>query len=472
VNAHAELLAASARRPPLLVVDDEPSILHIVGHLAAGAGFDFVPCPGGRQAIDRLHQGHIDMAVVDLRMPEIGGIEVLRAIRAADPDCQVVLMSGDATIDSAVEAVKLGAIDYLTKPFDIGRLKGLMRTVHDEFERRRKLLAADGEIAKNAEFCGMIGRSAAMQELFSLIRRLAPHVRTALITGETGCGKELVARALYENGPRKSNRFVPINCSAVVESLFESELFGHVRGAFTGANDHKTGLFELADGGTIFLDEVGELPLAVQAKLLRALENGEVQRVGSLQTKRVDVHVLAATNRDLNAEAAAGRFRSDLLYRLNIVELRVAPLRERREDIPYLTAAFIRQSTARLSRKVVGTTPGAERALATASWPGNVRQLRNVIERACILADTEFISEQELNLIERAAPDAAPAVTDASDDGLLSTLERNHIVEVLKQTHGNKLLAAKILGLDRRALYRRLDRYGIGTVTRRSKAAE
>jgi len=482
VNAHAGLMTgdpanaghgmALSRRPTLLVVDDEPSILHIVGHLAAGAGFDFIPCPGGRQAIDRLQQGHIDMAVVDLRMPEIGGLEVLRAIRAADPDCQVVLMSGDATIDSAVEAVKLGAIDYLTKPFDIGRLKGLMRTVHDEFERRRKLLAADGEIAKNAEFCGMIGRSAAMQELFSLIRRLGPHVRTALITGETGSGKELVARALYESGPRRSNRFVPINCSAVVESLFESELFGHVRGAFTGANDHKTGLFELADGGTIFLDEVGELPLAVQAKLLRALENGEVQRVGSLQTKRVDVHVLAATNRDLHAEAGAGRFRSDLLYRLNIVELRVPPLRERREDIPYLTAAFIRQTTARLSRRVVGTTPGAERALASASWLGNVRELRNVIERACILADTDFISEQELNLIERATPAVAHAATGDPEDGLLSTLERNHIVEVLKQTHGNKLMAAKILGLDRRALYRRLDRYGIGTVARRSKPSD
>jgi DNA-binding NtrC family response regulator len=463
---------ASSRRPTLLVVDDEASILHIVGHLAAGAGFDFIPCPGGRQAIDRLQQGHIDMAVVDLRMPEIGGIEVLRAIRAADPDCQVVLMSGVATIDSAVEAVKLGAIDYLTKPFDIGRLKGLMRTVHDEFERRRKLLAADGEIARNAEFCGMIGRSAPMQELFSLIRRLGPHVRTALISGETGSGKELVARALYENGPRRSNRFVPINCSAVVESLFESELFGHVRGAFTGASENKTGLFELADGGTIFLDEVGELPLGVQAKLLRALENGEVQRVGSLQSKRVDVHVLAATNRDLHAEAAAGRFRSDLLYRLNIVELHVPPLRDRREDIPVLTAAFIRQTTARLSRGVVGTTPGAERALATASWPGNVRELRNVIERACILADTDFISEQELNLIERGSPTATGVRLSDADDGSLSTLERNHIVDVLKQTKGNKLLAAKILGVDRRALYRRLERYGIGAVTRRSRSQD
>jgi DNA-binding NtrC family response regulator len=464
-----EPLSGVSRRPTLLVVDDEPSILHVVGHLASGAGFDFIPCPGGRQAIDRLEHGHIDMAVVDLRMPEIGGIEVLRAIRAADPDCQVVLMSGDATIDSAVEAVKLGAIDYLTKPFDIGRLKGLMATVRDGFERRRKLLAADGEIARNAEFCGMIGRSAAMQELFSLIRRLGPHVRTALITGETGSGKELVARALYERGPRRTGRFVPINCSAVVESLFESELFGHVRGAFTGANENKTGLFELADGGTIFLDEVGELPLGVQAKLLRALENGEVQRVGSLQSKRVDVHVLAATNRDLHAEAAAGRFRSDLLYRLNIVELRVPALRERREDIPYLTAAFIRQTTARLSRRVIGTTPGAERALATASWPGNVRELRNAIERACILADADFISEQELNLIEHVTPAATQAGTGEPDDGSLATLERKHIADILKQTHGNKLLAAKILGLDRRALYRRLDRYRIGSVTRRSK---
>jgi two-component system response regulator HydG len=455
------------RRPTILLVDDELPILQMIGHLARTAGFDTIACPSGRQAIERLQHGHIDMAVVDLRMPEIGGIEVLRAIRAADPDCQVVLMSGAATIDSAVEAVKLGAIDYLTKPFDIARLKQLMATVHDEFGRRRRLLAADGEIAKYAEFSGMIGRSAAMQDLFSLIRRLGPHVRTALITGETGSGKELVARALYQSGPRCSNRFVPINCSAVVESLFESELFGHVRGAFTGANENKKGLFELADGGTIFLDEVGELPLAVQAKLLRAIENGEVQRVGSLQTRRMDVHVLAATNRDLAVEAAAGRFRRDLLYRLNTVELRVPPLRDRREDIPYLTAAFIWETTARTARRVVGTTPGAERALTAASWPGNVRQLRNVVERACILADSEFITEQELNLIEQPAADRTSSGGDP--DASLSTLERKHILDVLKQTRGNKLAAARILGLDRRALYRRLDRYGIGSVAHRSR---
>ena len=461
-------LASGPRCPRLLVVDDELSMLQVIGHVAKSAGFEIVSCPGGREAIERLRHAHMDMAIVDLRMPDINGIEVLRAIRSADPDCQVVLMSGEATIDSAVEAIKLGAIDYLTKPFELSRLKKLLAAVHEEFERRRKVLAADAEIARNAEFCGMIGRSAAMQDLFSLIRRLGPHLRAALITGETGSGKELVARALYQSGPRRAKRFVPINCSAVVESLFESELFGHVRGAFTGASENKAGLFELADGGTIFLDEVGELPPTVQAKLLRALENGEVQRVGSLQTRRVDVHVLAATNRDLHADATAGRFRTDLLYRLNTVELRVPPLRERREDIPYLTAAFIRETTNRTGRRVIGTTPGAEHALTAAPWLGNVRELRNVIERACILTDTEFISEQELNLVERSAANTNGEGSNAGDSSL-SALERNHILEVLKQTRGNKLLAAKILGLDRRALYRRLERYSIGTVTRRPR---
>ena len=242
----------------------------------------------------------------------------------------------------------------------------------------------------------MIGRGPAMQELFGMIRRLAPHVRTALITGETGTGKELVARALHTTGPRRDRRFVTVNCSAVVETLFESELFGHVRGAFTGATDHKPGLFELADGGTLFLDEIGELPLSVQAKLLRVLELGEVQRVGSLEPRRVNVHVIAATNRDLRAEVAAGRFRSDLYYRLNVVEIRLPPLRDRREDIPYLTAAFVRDTSERLQKPLLGLTPGAERLLALAPWDGNVRELRNVIERACILADGEFITEREL----------------------------------------------------------------------------
>jgi DNA-binding NtrC family response regulator len=333
-------------------------------------------------------------------------------------------------------------------------------------------------VARRLEFCGMIGRGPAMQELFGMIRRLAPHVRTALVTGETGTGKELVARALHNLGPRRDRRFVTVNCSAVVETLFESELFGHIRGAFTGATENKQGLFELADNGTLFLDEIGELPAGVQAKLLRVLELGEVHRVGSLEPRKVNVHVVAATNRDLRAEVAAGRFRSDLFYRLNIVEVQLPPLRDRREDIPYLTAAFVRDTSERLQKPLAGLTPGAERVLGMAVWEGNVRELRNVIERACIMADGDFITERELAVsmpmasylpgaAASSAAAAAAAIESAADD-LLVTVEREHIQRALLRSNGNKKAAARMLGLSRRALYRRLERLDLGdTIMRR-----
>ncbi len=474
----------SASHPTFLVVDDERVILDVMKEIAEKVGFQVVTCSGGRQALEHLQSHHADVAAVDLRMPDVGGMDVLRAIRDRDPDCQVVLMTGQATIESAVEAVKLGAVDYLTKPLDFKRVKQLLSTVRDNALRRQRLLEAEQQAAKNAEFCGMIGRGPVMMELFGLIQRLAPHVRTALITGETGTGKELVARALFQTGPRCNKRFVVINSSAIVSTLFESELFGHVRGAFTGASDNKPGLFEYAHGGTIFLDEIGELPQAVQAKLLRVLETGDVQRVGSMEPRRVDVHVLAATNRDLSAEVAAGRFRADLLYRLNVVEVTVPALRDRREDIPYLVAAFVRESAKRLDKRLMGLTPSAERSLMNATWPGNVRELRNVIERACILTDGEFITERELAqskpasapaaapapAANRAAPPKAPDGQDALPEGSLSLLERDHILRVMESVGGNKVSAARILGLDRRALYRRLERYGIGTIERRGKS--
>ena len=325
----------------------------------------------------------------------------------------------------------------------------------------------------------MIGRGPADAGPVRLIRRLAPHVRTALITGETGTGKELVARALHRTGPRRDRRFVTVNCSAVVESLFESELFGHVRGAFTGATDNKPGLFEAADGGTLFLDEIGELPLSVQAKLLRVLELGEVHRVGSLEPRRVNVHVIAATNRDLRVEVGAGRFRSDLYYRLNIVEVKLPPLRDRREDIPYLTAAFVRDAAERLDKPLEGLTPGAERLLAAAAWEGNVRELRNVMERACILADAAFITERELMVetapeaARTAAPGAAVAAAASDHDGdSLATVEREHIQRALAKAGGNKKAAAQMLGLSRRALYRRLERLDLADSISRRREPE
>jgi len=466
----------SGPKPLLVVVDDEQGILDVVGRFAQRAGYEVETCSSGRDAIALLHTRRADLVLVDLRMPDVGGLDVLRAIRDIDSRCQAVLMTGFASVETAVDAIKLGATDYLSKPLDFQRLDQLLGSVRDDLERRRSLLSIESDLAKRLEFCGMIGRGPAMQELFGMIRRLAPHVRTALITGETGTGKELVARALHRMGPRHERRFVTVNCSAVVETLFESELFGHVRGAFTGATDHKPGLFEVADNGTLFLDEIGELPLAVQAKLLRVLELGEVHRVGSLDPRKVTVHVLAATNRDLRAEVAAGRFRSDLYYRLNIVEVRLPPLRDRREDIPYLTAAFVRDTADRLQKALAGLTPGAERLLAAASWDGNVRELRNVIERACILADGDFITERELAVSMppvsyQGSRTAAAGAADAGED-LLVNVEREHIQRALLRANGNKKAAARMLGLSRRALYRRLERLDLGdTIMRRRDTA-
>jgi two-component system, NtrC family, response regulator HydG len=460
-------------RPRLLVVDDDRAILTLIGTIALAEGFDVATTVSGEDAMKQLRERPSDLVLVDLRMPGITGLDVLRAIREANPRVKVVLMTGFGTIDTAVEAVKLGAMDFLTKPFDLPRLRQLLAAVREEAEQRRAVLALEGDLAQRLEFCGMVGRGPAIQEVFGLIRRLAPHVRTALITGETGTGKELVARALHKLGPRSAKRFITVNCSAVVETLFESELFGHMRGAFTGATDHKAGLFELADGGTLFLDEVGELPPAVQAKLLRVLEEGEVQRVGSLEPRKVDVRLIAATNRDLRAEVGAGRFRNDLYYRLNIVEIKLPPLRERREDIPYLTAAFIRNFSQRFNKPLVGLTPGAERMLADARWDGNVRQLRNVIERACILADADFVTESDLagSMLEQmqtpltmgVRSDLTPGATAMASNvtAPLAEIEREHIVRTLQQVKGNKAVAARLLGISRRAFYRQLERHGL-----------
>ena len=458
------------RKPVLLAIDDEPGMLALIQRFATPAGFDVITNVSARDALARLAELSPDAALIDLRMPEVGGIDVLRAVREAQPQCQVILMTAHASVDSAIEAVKLGALDYLSKPLDLERLRRLLRLVRDDLTSRAALLAAESETAHRLELCGMIGRGAVMQELFGLVRRIAPHARTALVTGETGVGKEGIARAIHLLGPRKQRKYVTINCSAVVETLFESELFGHVKGAFTGATENKVGLFESADGGTVFLDEIGELPAAVQAKLLRVLETGEVQRVGSLQAKQVDVRIVAATNRDLRQEVDAGRFRSDLYYRLNVIELHVPPLRGRREDIPYLVAAFVREFADKFGKTIEGISAAAERLLMQSDWPGNVRELRNVLERACILVEGRALTEVDVGrcmppakgAAMRGAPASEPRPSaDTATVVDLRTREREHIVQVLREERGNKRATAQKLGVSRRTLYRRLHRYDL-----------
>jgi DNA-binding NtrC family response regulator len=476
----------SAVTPTLLVVDDEPYVLDTVSEIATQAGFSVVTAASGSDGIRASRERRTDLAMVDLKMPDVGGLEVLRAIHDSDPRCQMILMTGHASVETAVEAIKMGAMDYLSKPLDVRRVEQLLSSVRIEVERRHHLEVE--QQVRQRECFGMIGTGVAMQHLFGAIRRLAPFIRTALISGETGTGKELVARALHKAGRRAEKRFVTVNCSAVVESLFESELFGHVRGSFTGATETKPGLFEVADNGVLFLDEVGELPLSVQAKLLRVLELGEVHRVGSLEARRVDVQVIAATNRDLRGEVAAGRFRSDLFYRLNIVEIRLPPLRERREDVPLLAQTFVRECATRWSKALTGMTESAERVLVQGRWDGNIRELRNVIERACLLADGAIVTEQDIqscmppevptatvhvlhDVGHATTPAVPPASTPASESEppLLATVEREHILRALQHARGNKKAAARMLGVSRRALYRRLERLGLeSTISRRS----
>jgi two-component system response regulator HydG len=444
-------------RPLLLLVDDDRHIRELLREVGAREGFEVLEAADGAAALDMLQRRHMDLVLLDLHMPRVNGLAVLRGVRASGSSSQVALMSGAASVEDAVEAIKLGASEYFSKPLDLARVRSLMAAMRQQFLDRSSVLDSDATLAERLEVCGMIGRSPAMRELFHVIHRLAPHARTVLVTGETGTGKELVARALHELGPRKQKKLVTVNCSAVVETLFESELFGHVRGAFTGATADKAGVFEAANGGTVFLDEAGELPAGAQAKLLRTLENGELQRVGSVELRKVDVRVVAATNRRLDAEIAAGRFRSDLYYRLNVVEIAVPPLRERSEDIPYLTAAFVKRFSREFGKQITGLTEAAEERLVQWPWPGNVRELRNVIERSCLLCEGHLLTEGDLarSLTERPGAVAAPP----DDERVGPPPTADEVRDALDTTGGNKSLAARRLGISRRALYRLIDKY-------------
>jgi DNA-binding NtrC family response regulator len=413
--------------------------------------------PDGAIALEMMQRRHLDLVLLDLHMPRVNGLGVLRQARSLGTSPQIALMSGGASVEDAVEAIKLGASEYFAKPLDLPRVRALMSAMRRQFQDRNSVLDSDANLAERLEVCGMIGRTPVMRELFDMIHRVAPHARTVLVTGETGTGKELVARALHQLGPRNQKKLLTVNCSAVVETLFESELFGHVRGAFTGATADKAGVFEAAHGGTVFLDEVGELPAGAQAKLLRTIENGEVQRVGSVEMRKVDVRIIAATNRRLEDEIAAGRFRSDLYYRLNVVEIAVPPLRDRSDDVPYLTAALVKRFAKEFSKSITGLTSAAEERLVRWPWPGNVRELRNAIERSCLLCEGHLLTEGDLSRSLTGKPSAS-STNDDSPAGPPPSVEQ--VREALESTAGNKSLAAQRLGISRRALYRLIDKYG------------
>ena len=364
-------------RPALtvLVIDDNPGSLELLSSALARPELEVITASDPEEGLELVHSRHPQIVITDLVMPGMTGLEVLDRIMEFDPSTDVILMTAHYSSESAVEAIKKGASDYLNKPVSIADLRERIGKVAENARKRQRALQLEDELLASAEFEGIVGNSPMMWEMFSRIRRVAPHYRSVLVTGQTGTGKDLVAQALHKLSPVSRGRYVVLNCSAVVETLFESELFGHVRGSFTGATHDKPGLFEHAHGGTLFLDEIGDMPLATQAKLLRVLQNQEVLRVGSLTPHKVDVRVVAATNRELRAEIAAKRFREDLYYRLSMVEIQVPRLDERKEDLPLLQRHLVAKFAAQYGKEIRGLTHRAQILLSLHSWPGNVREL-------------------------------------------------------------------------------------------------
>jgi DNA-binding NtrC family response regulator len=444
----------------VLVVDDDAAMREMVVSLLDENGIHALAAASADEAVERIADFDCDVILSDIRMPGRSGIELLGQLRELRPRTPVVLMTAFGSIDSAVEAMHAGAFDYVTKPF---QSDALLLSLERAFERRaleeenQRLRRA---VDRTTSFGDLIGASPAMREIFALVRKIAGNRSSVLITGESGTGKEVVARTIHFSGARASRPFVPINCTAIPEGLLESELFGHVRGAFTGAHTSKRGLFEQANGGTLFLDEIGDMGLGLQGKLLRVLQDREIRPVGGNTAVKVDVRIVAATNRDLREEIEAGRFRRDLFYRLNVIPVEIPPLRERPEDIPILAEAFVRKHAEGASRKL---SPAAIARLQHCSWEGNARELENVIERALALSDAEEIGPEDLPLPGEPAPSAASdterMLAEAIDRRLtLAQLEDLYVDRVLEHTRGNKVQAARILGINRRTLYRRGER--------------
>lgn len=445
----------------MLIVDDDKAHLSMLQTLLKSLT-DSIKCViDGEDAIREARENPYDVILMDVRMANVSGMEALQKIKAFNPSIPIIIMTAYSSIDKAVEAMRLGADDYLTKPLNFDELKLSIERATRHLQLSIENVQLKEKILSELSFSGIIGSSFAMKEVIDTAKIAAPTDATILILGESGTGKELFAKAIHNNSNRKKNRLISVNCAALNETLLESELFGHEKGAFTGADNKRDGLFISADKGTIFLDEIGEIPMTMQVKLLRVIQEREIQRVGSDRTINIDVRIIVATNRNLEEEAKKGRFREDLFYRLNVINIKVPPLKDRKEDVPLLAQNFLTKYTNKNRKELKGFTPMAMVALSKYQWPGNVRELENVIERASILCMGQYISEKDLplNIMKDYQPENSIQTQLSGGGKSLDEIESIALIETLKQTKGNKTEAAKILNITRTTLNNKLKRH-------------
>ena len=443
----------------VLVADDEPTVCGLCREVAESLGLSVLDAPSTEDALEKLDRQRVDLVLADLRMPSAGGMALLERVKQAHPQVEVILMTGYGSVETAVEAIKRGAYDYLAKPFHVDDLRAKLQHALTALELTQENRILREQARGQPGFGGLIGTSPKMQRLYKLILKVSQGRHPVLILGESGTGKELVARSLHFLGPLKEKPFVPVDCAGLVPTLIESELFGYVKGAFTGALRSKTGLMEMAHGGTLFLDEIAELPPDLQGKLLRALQEKEIKPVGGTERIAVDLRVVAATNRDLDPAMREGRFRKDLYYRLNVVTLKLPPLRERKSDIPLLVHYFLERFSD-AARPVHGISEEALARLMSYDWPGNVRELENVIERALALGAGSVVHTVDLPSNLQAPPAAAaPGTTPREGILPLRELEKRAIHQAVEELGGDKLLAARLLGIGKTTLYRKLKEY-------------
>lgn len=446
----------------ILVADDETSHRQMIEAVLAAEGYEVTQAEDGQAAISAVEDRFYDLVIMDVRMPNVDGIQALQKIKQISPDIPVIIMTAYASVGSAVDALKSSAYDYLIKPLDIDELKILVDKALRHHQLEQENLYLKERLSDRFDFSNIIGRSPSMTRLFETVALVAPSEATALIVGESGTGKELIANAIHQNSPRKDRPLIIVNCAALPETLLESELFGHEKGAFTGAITRKQGRFQLAHNSSIFLDEIAEMAPATQAKILRVLQEREFEPVGSTQTIKVDTRVIAATNKNLEGEIQAGRFREDLYYRLNVVTVDIPPLRQRREDIPLLADFFLKQYAQKNRRLIKGFTPRATDLLMRYEWPGNVRELENIIERAVIMSRGEMITPLEFpNDLQNLDEALKESRIDLTPGRSLKEVEKVLILRTLEETGGNRTHAARILGISRRTLQLKLKEYGI-----------